>query len=90
MDQTAFEAELTSAGYTQVEIKALDPRPANVEHVHDYDIRGLVLDGVFIVRQGDRLATFRTGEVFNVPAGTKHSEEIGSHGARVLVGRKTR
>ncbi len=89
MDQTAFEVELMSAGYTQMEIKALDPKPANSEHVHDDDIRGLVLDGVFIVRQGNQLATYRVGQVFNVPAGTRHSEEIGLDGARILVGRKT-
>ena len=50
MDQAAFEAKLAAAGYTQIETKALDPRPANTEHAHDHDIRGLVLDGIFIVR----------------------------------------
>jgi len=44
MKQDAFEAELRSAGYTGIETKALDPRPANNGHVHDYDIRGLVLE----------------------------------------------
>jgi quercetin dioxygenase-like cupin family protein len=89
MDQAAFEAELMSAGYTQVETKALEPRPQNSEHAHDYDIRGLVLEGIFIVRQNDQPTTYRAGEIFDVPAGTKHSEEIGPNGARVLVARKT-
>jgi quercetin dioxygenase-like cupin family protein len=88
MDQAAFEAELVSAGYAQIETKALDPKPANTEHAHDYDIRGLVLDGVFIVRRDDQPTTYRAGEVFEVPAGRKHSEEIGPNGARILVGRK--
>jgi quercetin dioxygenase-like cupin family protein len=88
MRQGDFEAELRSAGYTQIETKALDPKPANVEHAHDYDIRGMVLDGVFIVSQGDQSVTYRTGDIFAVPGGKAHSEEIGPHGARILVGRK--
>ena len=88
MHQNAFEAELRSAGYTQIETKSLDPTPTNTQHVHDYDIRGLVLDGIFIVRQDDQPVTYRTGEVFAVPAGRRHTEEIGPHGAHILVGRK--
>ena len=88
MDQAEFEAQLDSGGYTHIETKALDPRPSNTEHAHDYAIRGLVLDGIFIVRQNGQPATYRAGEVFAVPAGKKHSEEIGPDGARILVGRK--
>jgi quercetin dioxygenase-like cupin family protein len=88
MNQQNFEAELTSSGYSQIEIKALNPRPANDAHAHDYDIRGLVLDGTFIVKQHDHAVTYRAGEVFAVPAGQKQSEEIGADGARVVVGRK--
>jgi quercetin dioxygenase-like cupin family protein len=86
--QNAFEAELRSAGFTQIEIKALDPKPTNTEHVHEYEIRGLVLDGIFIVRQGDQPVTYRAGDVFTVHAGRRHSEEIGAAGACILVGRK--
>ena len=63
MHQNAFEAELRSAGYTQIETKSLDPKPTNTQHVHDYDIRGLVLDGIFIVGQGDQPVIYRAGEV---------------------------
>jgi quercetin dioxygenase-like cupin family protein len=86
--QSTFEAELRSAGYTEIETKTLDPQPSNSEHVHEYDIRGLVIDGIFIVREGDQRATYRTGDVFAVPAGRKHSEEIGAQGACILIGRK--
>ena len=88
MQQDDFEAELRSGGCTEIESMALDPRPGNLEHVHQYHIRGLVLDGVFIVRQDDQSVTYRTGDIFAVPAGKRHSEEIGPHGARILVGRK--
>jgi quercetin dioxygenase-like cupin family protein len=88
MQESAFLFELESNGYTQIESKALDQKPGNLEHTHDYDIRGLVLDGIFIVRQGDKSVTYRAGDIFTVPAGNKHSEEIGPRGARILVGRK--
>ncbi|MBV9533717.1 MAG: hypothetical protein JO283_22315 [Bradyrhizobium sp.] len=88
MEQNVFAAELRSRGYTQIECKALDPRPDNVEHVHDYDIQGMVLDGIFIITQDDQSVTYRSGDVFAVSAGKRHSEEIGPQGARILVGRK--
>lgn len=89
MDQNTFEAELKSSGYSDIEIKAIDPRPANDAHAHDYDIRGLVLDGIFIVKEeGGRPVTYRPGEIFAVAAGRAHSEEIGLGGARIIAGRK--
>jgi len=88
MQQDVFEAELKSAGYVEIETKALDPRPANNGHVHYYDIRGLVLDGIFIVKQDEKPVTYRAGDVFAVAAGRSHTEEIGPQGARILVGRK--
>jgi quercetin dioxygenase-like cupin family protein len=88
MQQAAFETELKSAGYVEIETKAIDPRPANNAHAHDYDIKGLVLDGIFIVAQDSKPVTYRAGDVFFVVAGTPHTEEIGPEGARILVGRK--
>ena len=88
MDQASFEAELEAAGYSEIETKTLEPRAANPEHAHNHDIRGLVLDGLFIVRQDDKATTYRTGEIFTVPAGISHSEEIGEPGAVIVVGRR--
>jgi quercetin dioxygenase-like cupin family protein len=90
MDRASFEAELKAAGYTEIEAKTLEARSANPEHAHNHDIRGLVVDGLFIVRQDGKAATYRAGEIFTVPAGISHSEEIGEPGAAVVVGRKYR
>ena len=49
MDAHDFAAKLEAAGYTEIETKALEPRPANHGHAHDSSVRGLVLDGEFIV-----------------------------------------
>ena len=88
MQQAEFEAKLTAAGYTEIESRSLDPQPVNHGHTHDYDISGLVLSGVFIVDQGEKPGTYRAGDVFFVPAGRSHTEEIGAEGAKIVVGRK--
>jgi quercetin dioxygenase-like cupin family protein len=88
MNRLEFEARLKQDGYTEVEAKSLQPRPANNEHGHAFAVRGLVLSGAFTVTQGDVTRTYRTGDMFAVAAGQSHSEEVGPDGAEVLVGRK--
>jgi quercetin dioxygenase-like cupin family protein len=88
MQQAEFEAELKAKGFVEIESKSLDPRPTNHGHTHGYDIRALVLDGVFIVNQGEAPMTYRAGDIFFLPAGRSHTEEIGGEGARIVVGRK--
>ena len=88
MDQNIFRANLISDGYTQIETNNLDCRPVNGEHIHDHDIRGLVLHGKFIVWRDNQPLSYEAGEVFTVPEGTKHAEQVGPQGAQVLIGRK--
>jgi len=88
MDRQEFEARLKDDGYTEIEAKFLQPRPANNEHGHPFAVRGLVLTGAFTVTQGSITKTYRAGEIFSVAAGQDHSEEIGPEGADVVVGRK--
>jgi hypothetical protein len=66
MQQSVFKAELQSAGYTEIESNARS-EASERRHAHDYDIRGLVLNGVFIVKQDGNPVTYRAGEVFAVP-----------------------
>jgi quercetin dioxygenase-like cupin family protein len=86
MQASAFEAELKSGGYVEIETRLIDPRPANDAHAHD--IKGLVLDGLFIVIRDGQPVPHRAGDTFAVPAGKAHAEEIGPQGAKVLVGNK--
>jgi quercetin dioxygenase-like cupin family protein len=88
MDKEEFAARLKADGYTEIETKAVAPRPANDGHGHPYAVRGLVLAGTFTVIQDGKSTTHRPGEIFAVAAGCVHSEEIGAEGARILVGRK--
>lgn len=88
MNEIEFGETLTRDGYTDIQTKTLAPRPANTEHGHDYAVRGLVLEGVFIVSQNGKAIAYRPGDVFAVAAGCEHTEEIGPEGARVLIGLK--
>ena len=88
MDKNEFDAQLRADGYTEIETKSLDARPANEGHGHAFAVRGLVLAGAFTVVQAGTSTTYRPGEVFMVGAGQVHSEEVGPEGAQILVGRK--
>ena len=89
MDASAFEARLRADGFQEIETKRLEARPANGEHGHHFDVRGLVLEGSFIVTSEAVERVYRPGEVFEVPAGRMHFEAVGEEGAKVLVGRKS-
>ena len=88
MNEIEFDEALRRDGYTDIQTKTLAPRPANTDHGHGYAVRGLVLDGVFIVSQKGQATAYRPGDVFSVAAGCEHTEEIGPEGARILVGLK--
>lgn len=88
MDQQNFESSLKSDGYSEIQIKLLEPRPANDLHDHPFTVRGLVLTGTFTVVLSDSTQTYLAGDVFTVEAGCKHSEAIGPGGAKILIGRK--
>jgi hypothetical protein len=88
MTKAEFETVLKADGFTEIETKTLPPRPANGEHGHHYDVRGLVLDGCFTVIRNNHPVHFGRGEVFFVANGDLHCEAIGASGAEICVGRK--
>ncbi len=88
MDTAAFETGLKADGYNEIERKRYEPRPANGEHGHHFSIRGLILDGTFIVTKEGSPRAYRKGEIFEVDAGRLHFEEVGPDGVELIVGRK--
>jgi quercetin dioxygenase-like cupin family protein len=89
MDGEGFAARLAQDGFIEIETRTLAARPANHGHTHDCMVRGMVLEGEFIVACGSEAPrSYRSGEVFEVPAGVSHTETIGEGGARIVVGRK--
>jgi hypothetical protein len=62
MTRTEFEAALKADGFVEIETKTLPPRPANGEHGHHYDVRGMVLDGIFTVIQNEKPIHYYPGD----------------------------
>ena len=89
MDPDVFERELRQEGY-EVLTKNLEPDGKLPEHEHSWDVKGLVLQGAFIIGTDGRETTYRPGEVFRLPAGARHIERHGPEGARLLLGRRHR
>ena len=87
-DEAAFEAALRADGFQEVVRRAAAPGQALAEHVHDWDVRGLVLAGRFTVSADTGLQDCGPGEVFTLTAGCRHTEATGPEGAELLVGRR--
>ena len=87
MNTADFEAKLKDAGYSEIATKTMDPRPANGEHGHEFSVRGLVTAGEFIITFDGVPRSFKSGEIFEVPAGQLHSEAVGSEGTCITTGR---
>lgn len=88
MDRAAFEAALTRDGY-QVVVNTMKPGSVNPDHVHPFDARLLVVDGAMtIAREGASTRTYGSGETFDMPSGTRHSETAGEAGATYVAGRR--
>ncbi len=87
MTQAEFEAALRRDGF-EIAAGEIKPNERRAEHAHDYDVRGLVLDGDFALTCSGERREYRAGEVFTMPAGRRHSEETGSAGIRYVVGRR--
>ena len=88
MDRATFEAELTRDGYQIVSI-TMKPDAVNPEHVHPFDARLLVAEGVLtIAREDAPTRTYQTGETFEIIHGTRHTETAGPEGATYVAGRR--
>jgi len=88
MDQSKFEAELRAAGYTDIVARDMEAGKYNAEHSHEFDARGLITAGEFVLTCGGAPRTLRSGDVFDMAAGTPHTEQCGPAGASYVVGRR--
>ena len=87
MTRAEFEAELQRDGF-EIAPGEIKPNEERGEHAHDFEVRGLVLDGEFALTCDGRRQDYRAGDVFTMPAGRRHSEQAGPAGIRYVVGRR--
>src|SRR5206468_9767776 len=62
MNQSDFEQQLKTQGFTEVELQTLAPRPGKGRHRHLFEIHGLVISGAFVVQQRGDPVVYRPGE----------------------------
>ncbi len=88
MDQKAFKAQLEKDGYTEIQIKTMEPGLYIDEHTHPFDVRALVLSGEATLGCHGEKKTYRTGDVLELAANTVHTEQYGDAGYEFLLGRR--
>ena len=85
MDASKFETELRDNGFGEIVKGEMKPNEVRNVHAHDYEVRGLVLDGSIVLTcDGEE----RSCEVFTMEAGREHAERAGPTGLRFVAGRR--
>lgn len=87
-ERAAFEARLRAAGYDEILTKTLEPGVVIPDHTHPYDVLALVLDGEATIDCGQGPRRYLPGDVLEVPADLRHSEQYGPQGYTFLLGRR--
>ena len=88
MTSDQFRADLASEGFTEVASVTREANGLLDEHAHPFEAKALVTAGELSLRVGGTERSYRSGEVFHLPAMTPHSERYGPSGVSYLVGRK--
>ena len=88
MNETAFRQQLDQDGFGEPRTVFWNPNNVNPDHTHDFTARGLILSGSFALGCHGGSTTYQQGDVFELKAGTPHTETAGPDGASFLVGRK--
>lgn len=89
MDQEQFRAELARDGFAPAISGEYAPGLINADHVHPFEVRGLVLSGFMIVSDDDGPQRCGPGDVFVMKLGGTHREEVGPAGVTYLYGSRT-
>ena len=88
MNQDQFKQRMQDRGYGNAEVKTYGPDVEEPMHTHDVSVMALVLSGEVTLALEDGSTTYTAGEWCELPAGTLHTERIGSSGASLLLAYK--
>ncbi|MDE2586047.1 MAG: cupin domain-containing protein [Betaproteobacteria bacterium] len=87
MTPEQFSEQLAGEGFAQI-VTVERPAGELTEHAHPFEAKALILEGEITLEIAGRVAVYRAGQVFHLPAETPHRESYGPAGVRYLVGRK--
>ena len=88
MNETTFRIMLTSKGFPEPAVIEREANLATTDHVHDFSVCALILDGKISVVTADGTTTCGPGDTFTLNSGVIHHEEYGSDGARILSSKR--
>ncbi|MGI4857487.1 MAG: cupin domain-containing protein [Janthinobacterium lividum] len=89
MDYSQFTETLAREGFNEVVLVERQADGHLDSHAHPFEAKALVLEGDVRIREADNTErTYKTGEIFHLPANRAHEEWYGANGVRYLVGRK--
>ena len=88
MDEATFRKELAEKGYEPPAEFVMGPNGSDEEHVHDFDVYALVVEGELTIEKKSGDKTCEVGETVRYPAGESHVEKAGPDGVKALVGRR--
>ena len=89
MNETEFRKLLTDEGYEGPFEYDRRPDFVDEQHVHDFDVLAMVVEGSLTIEKPSGDQTCHAGETVGFPAGEPHVEKPGSDGVKAFVGRRT-
>jgi quercetin dioxygenase-like cupin family protein len=88
MTAAEFELALRQDGFNEVLTRELPAGFSVAEHAHPFDVRALVLAGEITLTVDGLGRAYREGDVFVMPAGRPHQENVGPSGVHYVAGRR--
>jgi quercetin dioxygenase-like cupin family protein len=88
MDIQEFEASLKAGNYDEITPVTKEPGYQLGDHVHPFDACALVTAGQIDIAVNGVMKTYKTGDIFRLPAGTLHTENASQFGVSYLAGRR--
>jgi quercetin dioxygenase-like cupin family protein len=89
LTREAFESDLRREGFEVVQGGQQGGSTEEL-HVHDFDVRIMVLGGEITVTRDNKPETFRPGDHCELPAGCLHATKVGPEGVAYIVGKAYR
>jgi quercetin dioxygenase-like cupin family protein len=88
VDRASFEQHLRAEGFPEIRTNQMPAGCHNDEHVHEWDVLALVLEGDITLTVDGQARTYKAGDQFSMEAGCRHVEDVGPQGVKYLVGRR--
>ena len=87
MDTPEFEQQLAGRGFGKPIPGTYEPHCFNDFHTHAFDVRGLITSGEMTLTMQGKATTYRPGDIFTMPVGVPHQENVGADGVEYVWGR---